>query len=152
MQGLVNAAILTQLDTALSGLHNKAGVPMHSRVIMNNVYVTTNILTHKKAPPVAPDTSLLDRVKRVPTEPKSSIPNRRPVPTDSIHIKPAFGQPSFARPAFPSRFMTSGQQMVACRCIQGYWDDMKDLPFFDQINAQIETELETYLIHMIRNE
>lgn len=96
----LNGAILTQLDTALSGFHSKAGVPMHSRITMNNVNITTNILTNKRASPIAPDTWLLNRVKRAPTEPRSSIPNTRPVPTNSIHTKPAFAQPAFARPAF----------------------------------------------------
>jgi hypothetical protein len=96
----LNAAILTQLETALSGLHDKAGVPTHSRVTMNNVNITTNIIANKRAPPIAPDTSLLDRVKRVPTEPRSSIPHSRPVPTHPIHTKPAFAQPSFTSPAF----------------------------------------------------
>ncbi|CAG8306636.1 unnamed protein product [Penicillium nalgiovense] len=73
---------------------------MHSRITMNNVNITTNILTNKRASPIAPDTSLLNRVKRAPTEPRSSIPNTRPVPTNSIHTKPAFAQPAFARPAF----------------------------------------------------
>ncbi|OQE20899.1 hypothetical protein PENFLA_c015G02099 [Penicillium flavigenum] len=96
----LNAAIRTQLETALSGLHSKAGLPMHSRVTMKNLNITTNILADKRAPPVAPDTSLLDRVKRVLTEPRSSIANRTPVPTNSIHTKPAFARPSFARPPF----------------------------------------------------
>ncbi|KAJ5181119.1 hypothetical protein N7491_000674 [Penicillium cf. griseofulvum] len=97
----LNAAILTQLDTALSGLHNKAGIPMHSRVIVNNLNITTNILTGKKASLVAPDTSVLKRVKRVPTEPRSSIPN---MPTNPTHIQILLlpSQPSLIH-HFPSR-------------------------------------------------
>jgi hypothetical protein len=96
----LNAAILTQLETALSGLHDKAGVPTHSRVTMNNVNITTNIIAKKRAPPIAPDTSLLERVKRAPTGPGSSISKTTPVPTSTTHTKPAFAQPSFASPAF----------------------------------------------------
>ncbi|KAJ5869293.1 hypothetical protein N7455_004234 [Penicillium solitum] len=92
----LNTAILAQLQTALRGLHDKAGVPTHARVTINNVNITTNIIVKKRAPPIAPDTSLLQRVKRAPTEPGSSIPKTGPVPTSTTHTKPAFAQPSFA--------------------------------------------------------
>ncbi|CAG8909830.1 unnamed protein product [Penicillium egyptiacum] len=97
----LNAAILTQLDTALSGLHSKAGVPMHSRVTMNNVNITTNILANGRACHLAPDASLLNRVKRTPAGPRSGVPNTRPVPTDPIQTKHTFAQPAFARSASP---------------------------------------------------
>jgi hypothetical protein len=45
-----SAALLSPnvLETALSGLHDKAGVPTHSRVTMNNVNITTNIIAKKR--------------------------------------------------------------------------------------------------------
>ncbi|KGO78285.1 hypothetical protein PITC_058980 [Penicillium italicum] len=93
----LNAAILSQLDVALSGLHRKAGVPLHSRVTVNNVNVTTNVISAERAAPLAPDTSLLGRVKPIPTGPRSNIPNIRPPPT-----KPTFAQSrsAFSQPLF----------------------------------------------------
>ncbi|KAJ6128080.1 hypothetical protein N7471_009297 [Penicillium samsonianum] len=91
----LNAAILSQLDVALGRLHRKAGLPMHARVMMNNVNITTSILAPERASPLAPDTSLLERVKPIPTGPGSNIPNNRPTT-----MKPTFAQSSFARSAF----------------------------------------------------
>ncbi|KAJ5520845.1 hypothetical protein N7463_001298 [Penicillium fimorum] len=59
----LNAAILTQLDVALSGFPRKAGTPIDSRITMNNVNITTNIIPSGKTAPIAPDTSLLDRAQ-----------------------------------------------------------------------------------------
>lgn len=91
----LNAAILSQLDIALHGLHRKAGIPNHSRVMLNNVNITTNILASERKGPLAPDTSLLDRVQRIPTGPRSNVHNTRPAAT-----KPTFAQSAFARSAF----------------------------------------------------
>ncbi|KAJ5966983.1 hypothetical protein N7501_003231 [Penicillium viridicatum] len=96
----LNAAILSRLDIALHGLHRKAGVPNHSRVMLNNVNITTNILAAEREAPLAPDTSLLDRVQRIPTGPRSNIPNTRPAPTKPTPTKPTFAQSAFARSAF----------------------------------------------------
>ncbi|OQE36725.1 hypothetical protein PENCOP_c011G04833 [Penicillium coprophilum] len=90
----VNAAILSQLDAALSGLHKKAGIPIHSRITMNNVNIRTNIIASVRAAPIAPDTSLLDRVQRIPTGPRSNIYNNKP-----RLLKPTFAQSDFARAA-----------------------------------------------------
>ncbi|KAJ5511105.1 hypothetical protein N7453_003208 [Penicillium expansum] len=96
----LNAAILSQLDVALNGLHRKAGVPMHSRVTMNNVNISTNILSTERAAPLAPDTSLLDRVKPAPTGPRSNIPNNRPYPTKPTITQSAFARSPFTKPVF----------------------------------------------------
>ncbi|KAJ5395137.1 uncharacterized protein N7487_009440 [Penicillium crustosum] len=69
----LNAAILCKLDITLHGLHRKAGVPNHSRIILNNVNMTTIILAAERKASLAPDTSLLDRVQRIPTGPRSNI-------------------------------------------------------------------------------
>ncbi|KAJ9485820.1 hypothetical protein VN97_g7525 [Penicillium thymicola] len=55
----LNATILSQLDIALHGLRRKEGIPNHSRVMLNNVNITTNILAAERTAPLAPDTSLL---------------------------------------------------------------------------------------------
>ncbi|KAJ5371852.1 hypothetical protein N7517_003858 [Penicillium concentricum] len=86
----LNAAILSQLDVALSGLHRNAGIPLDSRITMNNVNIRTNMPATEQPAPIAPDTSLLDRVQRIPTRSRSIIPSR-PAPK-----KPAFNQSPFA--------------------------------------------------------
>ncbi|KAJ5971307.1 uncharacterized protein N7479_001225 [Penicillium vulpinum] len=82
----LNTAILAQLDTALGRLHSKAGIPMDSRVVLNNVNITT-ILAPK---PIAPDTPLLERVQRIPTGPRSSIPKNKPAPAKSSVAQSGF--------------------------------------------------------------
>ncbi|KAJ5153845.1 uncharacterized protein N7500_009284 [Penicillium coprophilum] len=111
----VNAAILSQLDAALSHLHKKAGIPLDSRITMNNVNIKTNIIASVRAAPIAPDTSLLDRVQRIPTGPRSNIPNNKPRPmksafaqsdfthaagSKSLFNQPVFGQSAFSQPKF----------------------------------------------------
>lgn len=71
----LNAAILSQLDIALHGLRRKEGIPNHSRVMLDNVNITTNILAAERTAPLASDTSLLHRVQRIPTGPRSNISN-----------------------------------------------------------------------------
>ncbi|KAJ5210051.1 hypothetical protein N7491_009863 [Penicillium cf. griseofulvum] len=94
----LKAAILSQLEVALTGLHRKAGIPMDSRITMNNVNVTTNILASERAGPIAPDTPLLDRVQRTPTGPRSNIPSYRPTPMKPTFSKSAFARSSFSQP------------------------------------------------------
>ncbi|KXG52176.1 uncharacterized protein PGRI_084600 [Penicillium griseofulvum] len=116
----INAAILSQLEVALEGFHKKAGRPVDSQIIMNNVNITTNILAGPP-PPIAPDapllgrvmqpdTPLLDRVQRIPTEPRPIIPGYGPTPVKTEFDEPTFirsafsqpaRQPEFARPVFP---------------------------------------------------
>ncbi|CRL21005.1 unnamed protein product [Penicillium camemberti] len=81
---------------SLHGLHRKAGVPNHSRLMLNNVHITTNIIAAERKAPVAPDTSLFDRVQRIPTGPRSNIPNTRSAPTKPTYVQPAFARPAFA--------------------------------------------------------
>ncbi|KAJ5424649.1 hypothetical protein N7445_010622 [Penicillium cf. griseofulvum] len=82
----------------LLGSIGKAGIPMDSRITMNNVNVTTNILASERAGPIAPDTPLLDRVQRTPTGPRSNIPSYRPTPMKPTFSKSAFARSSFSQP------------------------------------------------------
>ncbi|KAI2709268.1 hypothetical protein CBS147332_6327 [Penicillium roqueforti] len=106
----LNAAILYELDKALSGLNRKAGISTHSRISINNVNITTNILAPEpKDPPLPPDTSLMERVQRIPKGPKPNIPHFRPTEKPSF-AQPLFGglafsQPVFGQTAFAQTFM-----------------------------------------------
>ncbi|EKV06480.1 hypothetical protein PDIG_76770 [Penicillium digitatum PHI26] len=96
----LDAGILSQLEVALSGLHRKADVSTHSRVTIKNMNTTTKILSAERLAPLAPDASLLNRVKRIPTGPRSNIPNTRPTPTKATFAQSAFSQPMFGQSAF----------------------------------------------------
>ncbi|KAJ5463643.1 hypothetical protein N7475_008587 [Penicillium sp. IBT 31633x] len=116
----LNAAILAQIEVALGGLPRRS-----DKVIMKNIRITANVLASEPAPlAVAPDTSLLKRIQRLPTGPRSTNKNR-PVTsqsssTGSSSSRPVFNQPDFNQASlspptmshakyttFPSRFCPS---------------------------------------------
>ncbi|KAJ5124927.1 uncharacterized protein N7515_008752 [Penicillium bovifimosum] len=99
----LNSAIREHLKVALDGLWRPVGHSLQTSPVINNVNIITKILPSELATRViAPDTSLLQRVKPNPKTHQTT--NRRPKSTKyssgmSAAGRAAFGPPVFGQPA-----------------------------------------------------
>jgi hypothetical protein len=104
----LNEDILDQLKVALADLQYQ-GVTVPARVTMTNVSITTNLITRgaaaaATAQSIRKDTSLLERVQKIPTGPRSDAPAFKPKmsqqPSAQSYSQYGFAQSAFSQPVF----------------------------------------------------
>jgi hypothetical protein len=101
----LNGDILRQLRVALADFQSQ-GVTIPARVTMANVNITTNLITRgaaaaaETAQPIPKDTSLLERVQRIPTGPRTDAPAFRRRMAQHPHVQSYSSQYSFSQSAF----------------------------------------------------